>query len=498
MSKNNKIKVTVDKSHLFTLGEKMYRESIEFVRELVTNAYDADATVVRVDIKNDQIVISDDGGGMNEKGLTQFFTIGSEEKKQRNVSPKFGRKRIGQFGIGKFSALALADQFIVESVKGKFKYSVIFDRKNWKDSSDWELPITKERATALDTDGTKMILNELYKKVTVAEAEKYLKKSVPFRAKKFAVFLNNKRISAKNVPGKVVPIKVKTIFGNIEGQIVVAINPRDVEEAGIECRVKEVFILRELFDLNKKYSQGVSRITGFVNADFLPLISSRSDFITDSDEYKIFQQVVKAELERVLKDFKKQKDSKNLKKITKELQDVMKHIRESLSLNPDFVPQGKAVARLKKEGRKKVSAASADFAKPNEKQGDEKGSPEESSEDKQKEKNEKDKKKKEEDKKIDVQPLAVKRIRMNKLGISCGIVSLGEKGQEVVSQGNAVYINQDHPVYQKVYKKRELFSMHLLRLIAQEIVLMKKLRITAREAFEWQSKLLHDAFCGKK
>jgi len=29
------IKVTVDKSHLFTLGEKMYRESVEFLREIV-------------------------------------------------------------------------------------------------------------------------------------------------------------------------------------------------------------------------------------------------------------------------------------------------------------------------------------------------------------------------------------------------------------------------------------------------------------------------------
>jgi len=47
-NKTNKIKVTVDKSHLFTLGERMYRESIEFVRELVNNAYDADASEVFV------------------------------------------------------------------------------------------------------------------------------------------------------------------------------------------------------------------------------------------------------------------------------------------------------------------------------------------------------------------------------------------------------------------------------------------------------------------
>lgn len=66
----NTNKVSVDKSHLFTLGEKMYRESIEFVRELVTNAYDADATEVMVNIGDDTITIEDNGGGMGEKGLT--------------------------------------------------------------------------------------------------------------------------------------------------------------------------------------------------------------------------------------------------------------------------------------------------------------------------------------------------------------------------------------------------------------------------------------------
>jgi len=38
------VRVTVDKSHLITIGERLYSESIELIRELVNNAYDADAT----------------------------------------------------------------------------------------------------------------------------------------------------------------------------------------------------------------------------------------------------------------------------------------------------------------------------------------------------------------------------------------------------------------------------------------------------------------------
>jgi len=45
------IPVVVDKSHLVTIGEKLYTDKMAFVRELVNNAYDADTTDVRVDIQ---------------------------------------------------------------------------------------------------------------------------------------------------------------------------------------------------------------------------------------------------------------------------------------------------------------------------------------------------------------------------------------------------------------------------------------------------------------
>ena len=487
MKKVDKIKITVDKSHLFTLGEKMYRESIEFVRELVSNAYDADATEVRVNIGKEKITVADNGNGMNEKGLQQFFTIGSEEKRVQNVSPKFRRKRIGQFGIGKFSALSLADQFIVESSKGAYKYSVIFDRADWETSDNWELPIKKEKRGPLDKNGTRMILNRLTKKISIAETEKYLKQSVPLRAKKFAIYLNNKRITAKTVPGRIIPIKIKTMYGLIEGEIIIAINPRDVDEPGIECRVKQVFIKRDLFGVNKKFHQGVNRVTGHVNADFLPLISSRSDFINDAPEYQLFSKLLQTELSKLLKILKEQKSAKNIKKINQELKEIMEQIRGALKENPDFVPQGKAVTRLKKQARKKLIAADATIEPEKEKiNSSENIKPTEEAERKNIEK-------KESKPKIEAKPIAIKRIRIKKFGISCGVVSLGENGPEVISQGNIVYINQDHPLYQNVHKKRELFRLHLFRLITQEIVLMKKLKITAYDAFKYQSKLLTDA-----
>ena len=491
-NKTNKIKVTVDKSHLFTLGEKMYRESIEFVRELVNNGYDADATEVFVLISDDKIEVEDNGGGMNAKGLAQFFTIGSEEKIANSLSPRFGRKRIGQFGIGKFSALALADEFIVESVRGKYKYTVVFNRASWKSDQSWDLPIKQEPVSPLDKEGTKIILNNLTKKVSLAEAEKYLRQSVPLRAKKFNVYLNNKKISAKTVPGRIISINIKTMHGLIEGEIVVALNAGDIDEPGVECRVKQALIKRDLFGLERKYHQGINRITGSVNADFLPLISARTDFVIDSQEYKLFYQLMQKQLEKILAELRKQSETKNFQKVNKELQEVMKQIKEALMLNPDFVPQGKAVARLNKEARQAKAAASAFIkdkpdgqAEAETAAGEEINQPVAAKTDAEKAPAVRPK--------IDAKPLVVKKIRLKKLGISCGIVSLGQDGPEALSQGNLIYINQDKPLYQKFYKKRDLLSLHLLRLITQEIVLMKKLRLTAADAFSWQGKLLQDA-----
>jgi len=53
------IPVTIDKSHIITIGERLYTESIEFVREIVNNAYDADATLVEIVVTEDMIEIRD-------------------------------------------------------------------------------------------------------------------------------------------------------------------------------------------------------------------------------------------------------------------------------------------------------------------------------------------------------------------------------------------------------------------------------------------------------
>lgn len=484
---DGKIKVTVEKSHLLTLGERMYVESIELIRELVNNAYDADAIRVYVTVGPKSIVVEDNGSGMNKKGLTQFFAVGSEEKKKHGVSPRFGRKRIGQFGIGKFAALSAADRFTVRSRKAEWVYTVTFDREAWQKETGWELPITRNIATPLDTEGTRVTLSKLKRKFKLSDVERYLKEAVPIRAKKFDVFLNGKQITAGYIPGRRIHVSFKTIYGPIEGEIVIAADPKMVRIPGIECRVKQVLIKRELFGFEAK--PGTNRITGEVNADFLPITAARNDFIRDEPSYRLFHQLIRNELEKVLIQFKKEKESRELKRISRELRQVLDKIRNALKLNPYLTPSGRAVARLR---RRKDTLSASTVREPTIKEVKKEALLAREAEISKKEKEE------EKPARPKVEPRVIRRIRIKKLGISVGIASLGEDSPESTSYGNLVYINQDYPLYKRFYSKKDAFELYLLRLITKEIVLMKKLRLEARQAYLWQSKLLTDALISSK
>src|SRR3990172_6215959 len=153
------LRVTVDKSHLITIGERLYTESIELIRELVNNAYDADAAEVRVTVWDDLVRVEDNGAGMDLDGLKQYFNIGSPEKLQKPKTPRFRRDRIGQFGIGKFASLSACERVEVETQKAPFAARVIFEKSAWEQTGEsWHLPLEHLEPDPRRGDGTTVTL----------------------------------------------------------------------------------------------------------------------------------------------------------------------------------------------------------------------------------------------------------------------------------------------------------------------------------------------------
>lgn len=121
-------KLTTDEKVLARVTDGIYRQPGSAIRELISNAYDADANKVIIDTDSPRfsyMTISDDGNGMSIETLVNMINhIGGSAKKTKRgsslnvtdredptLSPNKKRKLIGKIGIGIFSVAQLTRHF---------------------------------------------------------------------------------------------------------------------------------------------------------------------------------------------------------------------------------------------------------------------------------------------------------------------------------------------------------------------------------------------------
>lgn len=477
--------VTIDKSHIITIGERLYTESIEFVRELVNNAYDADATIVDIIISEDTIEIRDNGSGMDIEGLKQYFNIGSQQKLYSPKSPIFNRDSIGQFGIGKFATLSACKRFEIITKKDEFVRRVVFDKEQWEKTPDiWQLPFEILSHDFRKQNGTTVILSGLDRKFDPKDLEAKIIEGTPIKAPNFKVRINNHTVTPRSLSGHKFPFLEGTSFGPVSGEIIIIPEIASTNaDLGIEIKVKQVTIRREFFGM-ETWGKQMARVRGEVNADFLPITSDRTGFIKDTPEYLEFYNVMTRVMENVKTYLHKLTIKKDGKKVSIALREALHRIYKALVANPDLSPFGAFPIGDEIKG----IGNAADVIK--EKTG---AKEEEIKEEQIKPLKEKKKKKKKPRVKSLTPNAIIKKIKFGEAGVSCVVDSFGEDGPEVFSEETTIYINRDHPLYKRESAKVDTHVLNLARLITQEIALMKDPR-NPRQAFERQSKLLKDAF----
>ena len=127
-------RLTVDK-----LGVKLYDKVSAVIAELISNAYDADATTVSIHApmgeylarkssgkiidQGFEIVIEDDGVGMTPEEMQSFFlVVGAERRtdpRRSGDSRKFNRKVMGRKGVGKLAPFGICKIIEIISSGGK-------------------------------------------------------------------------------------------------------------------------------------------------------------------------------------------------------------------------------------------------------------------------------------------------------------------------------------------------------------------------------------------
>lgn len=169
-----KTQFTVDAALLRELGDRLIGQPHIALAELVKNAYDADAHVCRIEIRDDEIVVSDNGHGISEREFHDFWMrIGTTHKVEQETTRRLGRRMTGSKGLGRLSVQYLAEETVLEStVSGsdRMLYAIV-DWQNVSSGKDletvpvvWEMRDEHSRYANDSPFGTRIRLQSLRSK----------------------------------------------------------------------------------------------------------------------------------------------------------------------------------------------------------------------------------------------------------------------------------------------------------------------------------------------
>ena len=185
-------RLTISLNVLEHLGINLYSNVPAVLSEIVANAWDADASEVRVtwDRAADGIVIQDDGIGMTPDEINErFLSVGYRRRDGQPGTTDKGRHPMGRKGIGKLSLFSIANAVRIETIKEgaksafEMKLSEIREQIRREGGSGTYEPAILPVGGVDFSRGTKITLGELRKRQTIGTT-RALKKRV---ARRFSI-----------------------------------------------------------------------------------------------------------------------------------------------------------------------------------------------------------------------------------------------------------------------------------------------------------------------
>ncbi len=198
-------------SRLATLLSQEYPSSERALKELLDNAWDADAERVAIvlpkPLSGDPIVIQDDGTGMTEEELRRHYLSIAADRRSRRGERTAGKNRLvkGRKGIGKFSGLMAAAVMTLETrARGHLCRITLRldDLSRVEDIEQLNIGLQSE-ACGPELHGTTITLSDLHQGLAYPDANRLRQILLQDygRQDDFAITIDGKRLDVDDISG---------------------------------------------------------------------------------------------------------------------------------------------------------------------------------------------------------------------------------------------------------------------------------------------------------
>lgn len=252
MPAKKKFNFEISLSVLNHLGRNLYRNFITVLGEAISNAWDADAKNVWIDIDKDSRVFSikDDGVGMDADDFQhKFLKIGYSKRSGGTVRSRRKRPFIGAKGIGKLALLSCARRISVFSKRRNQPYvGGVIDNSGLDVAITSDLTPEKYPLEALDY-GLISTLKQDHKKGTIVvfqdskdqirhsivQIRKMLALNFRFSIldKDFSIYVNNKEVTIEDLTDLISGTEFAWIINKYEDEFTRALEEQLSESFGL-------------------------------------------------------------------------------------------------------------------------------------------------------------------------------------------------------------------------------------------------------------------------
>lgn len=359
------------------MAKRTFQELASNIEELIVNAYDADATLVQIDLDSDKktMNIIDDGNGMDEKALVSYVIYGESNKSVDSRSPKFNRAPIGEYGMGGKLAITNICKICRIITRKDGKEHIFNMNRAELDKARYVSDIKSKVYTKIcrsDLHGTAIYMEQLNSKNidSIRLLERFSDKmphSQNFIIKmmitqngerkeyeaKESLFEFEKKFDFQENLQLIGPVKLTVYFAK---------EPIPAARQGVWIKVngRTVNEKPEWFDLFRMTSgtRFRYRLFGYAEADGLKdfVTFSKNDFV-DCPEFREFwnfgkecMSKIQNSLLKIFEDVKKEEDRNIVKDVEKEVNEIVSKLDEPSIL-------GHLEAKIKKEFTKEIENA---------------------------------------------------------------------------------------------------------------------------------------------